>query len=190
MKNIQIGNFKIENALQKDDTIEIEGFACHFNKENLNGEIVDANSFTTFFKMMEEGKLKPKLNWNHTDTLIGGINDIISVDEGLYMNAYLNTNIAIVRDMIGPSVLAKELDSFSTEGYIQNGYDGIVEMEDGSYYVKDFLLTAVAVVPTPADWNATFTLKNFIDEYKASKQTEISRLKEENDKKSKYYLFF
>ena len=123
------------------------------------------------------------MNWNHSDQLIGGIRDIISVDEGLYMTAYLNNKIALVRDMITPSVLAGELDSFSTEGYIQNGYDGIEENEDGSYYVKDFLLTAVAIVPTPADPNATFTLKNFIDEYQAQKIQQ-----NETIKKSKWYL--
>ena len=75
-------------------------------------------------------------------------------------------------------------NSFSTEGYIQNGYDGIVENEDGSYYVKDFLLTAVAIVPTPADPNATFTLRNFIDEYKLQREEIINKIQ------SKYYLFF
>lgn len=183
MKNIFLGQYKIENAIAKEDTIEIEGFACHFGRPNLNREIVDEKSFNTFFKMMEEGQLKPKLNWNHSDQLIGGIRDIISVDEGLYMTAYLNNKIALVRDMIAPSVLAGELDSFSTEGFLLNGYDGIEENEDGSYYVKDFLLTAVSVVATPADPNATFTLKNFIDEYQAQKIQQ-----NETIIKSKWYL--
>lgn len=186
MKNIFLGQYKIDNAIQKDDNIEIEGFICHFGKANLNQEIVDSQSFNTFFNMMENGQLKPKLNYNHTDSLIGGIRDIISVDEGLYMSAYLNNNIALVRDMIAPSVLAGELDSFSTEGYIQNGYEGIVENEDGSYYVKDFLLTAVAIVPTPADPLATFTLKNFIDEYKLKKEEQVETI----NSNSKFYLFF
>lgn len=180
MKNIFLGQYKIDNAVQKDDNLEIEGFICHFGKANLNQEIVDSKSFDTFFNMMENKQIKPKLNYNHTDSLIGGIHDIISVDEGLYMSAYLNNNIALVRDMIAPSILAGELDSFSTEGYIQNGYDGIVENEDGSYYVKDFLLTAVAIVPTPADPNATFTLRNFIAEYKLQKRAEQEKLQKDS----------
>lgn len=185
MKNLLLGSFQIENAVNKEDTIEFEGFACHFNKANLNNEIVDAASFNTFFKMYEDGRIKPKLNYNHTDMLIGGIREIISMDEGLYMSAYLNNKIALVRDMIGPSVMAGELNQMSTEGYIMNGYDGIVEHDNGQYYVKDFLLVAVAVVPTPADPDATFTLKNYLAEYAAKKAEE----KEEIEKNSrKVYL--
>lgn len=190
MKNIVLGNFKIENAVNKEDIIEIEGFACHFGKKNLNNEIVNAQSFDTFFKMYENKELVPKLNYNHDNNyIIGGINDIISVEEGLYMSAYLNNKVSIVREMIAPNVLDGTLNAFSTEGFIKDGYNGIEENEDGSYYVKDFLLTMVAIVPTPADPSAHFSLKNFIDEYKANKKAEEEKIKEENQVKSKYYLF-
>ena len=86
--------------------------------------------------------------------------------------------------MIIPNILSGDLNSFSTEGYIKDGYNGIVENEDGTYYVKDFLLTAVGIVPTPADWDATFTLANYLKGYEEDK-----RKRESEEQKRKWYLF-
>ena len=167
MNNILLGNYRITNAIQNENKFEIEGYICHFNVANLNREIVDKKSFDKFFQMMENKQIKPKLNYNHTDNIIGGINKIDVVEDGLFMKAYINRDVAIVRDMIEPNIRSGEIDSFSTEGYVPGGYDGIVTNRDGSYYVKDFIITAVSVVSKiPADPNATFTLANYIDEYK------------------------
>lgn len=177
---IFINGLKIENAVNKDNIIEIEGYCCHYQKANLNREIVDEHSFEKFFNLYSDKIIVPKLNYNHTDTLIGGIDEIASFDEGLYMRAHLNKAIKIVEDMILPSVEDGQLTQFSTEGFIDNGWKGIQENEDGTYYVKDFILTAVAIVPTPADPQATFTLKNYIDENIAKRELEKA--------KSKWYL--
>lgn len=186
MEKIFINDFKIENAVEEDNFLAIEGYCCHYNKTNLNDERVDAHSFDTFFEMYVNNQLSPKLNYNHnSDYIIGSIDDFESMEDGLYMKARVNKNVAICKDMIIPNILSKTLDSFSTEGYIKNGYDGIIENKDGSYYVKDFLLTAVAIVPTPADWDAKFSLANYLQEYKAKKEEE----KKEIEKKSKWYLF-
>lgn len=182
MNKIFINGLKIENAVQKDNLIEIEGYCCHFDRPNLNREIVDESSFDKFFSMYNDGVITPKLNYNHDQNmLIGGIDEIVSFQEGLYMRAHLNKAVKIVEEMILPCIEAGDLDSFSTEGYIDNGWKGITENEDGTYYVKDFILTAVGVVPTPADWDAKFTLKNFVDENLAKRELE-------NAKKSKWYL--
>lgn len=186
MEKIFINDLKIENAVDNDKFLAIEGYCCHFNKTNLNSERVDEHSFDTFFDMYVNNKLSPKLNWNHDNNLIiGSIDDLTAMKEGLYMKARINKDVAICRDMIIPNVLNHTLDSLSTEGYILGGYDGIVENSDGSYYVKDFCLTMVAITPTPADWDAKFTLSNFINEYKAKKEEE----RKEIEKKSKWYLF-
>lgn len=161
---------KIENAAVDGDVLRIGGYACHYDVTNLNSERVNAKSFDSFFCLYNEGKLKPRLNWEHTDTVIGGIDEIVSKENGLWINCHLNQGVKIVSDMIAPNILSGDLDSFSTEGYILNGYNGIVEnAEDDSYYVKDFILTAVSIVRTPADWDAVFTVQNFIDEFKANK---------------------
>lgn len=185
MNKIFINDLKIENAVETDSLLNIEGYCCHFNKTNLNMERVDEHSFDTFFEMYVEGKLVPKLNYNHTDTIIGGIDDFDTRKDGLYIKAHVNKNVAICKDMIIPNILSGDLNAFSTEGFIKDGYDGIVENKDGSYYVKDFLLTHVSVVSCPADWDAKFSLSNFINEYKAQKEEE----RKEIEKKSKWYLF-
>lgn len=157
--------FKIENAVTEDNNLVINGMAAHYNVRNLNDEIVDANSFSEFFNLYNEGKLTPALNWNHSDTIIGGVDLIESRKDGLWMQAHLNGNVAICRDMIIPCIMGNELNSFSTEGYIRDGVNGVDFNEDGSYYVRNFLLTAVAIVPTPADSDAKFSVKNYLLEY-------------------------
>lgn len=155
--------FKIENAVKEDNNLVISGMAAHYNVRNLNDEIVNADSFNEFFSLYNDGKLTPALNYNHTDTIIGGIDLIESREEGLWLQAHLNGNVAICRDMIIPCILGNELKSFSTEGFIRGGVDGVDFNDDGSYYVRNFMLTAVAVVSTPADADATFTVKNYLD---------------------------
>lgn len=172
--------FKIENAVADDNLLKIEGYFCHFNKMNLNGEVVDENSFKEFFKMYGEKKIQPALNFNHTDSLIGGIDNVTSKGDGLWLNAHLNRNVALVRDMIEPCIMAGDLNSFSSEGYIAGGWDGITELKDGGYYVKNFMLTAVAVVAVPADPDAKFSLQNFLSANKPVAPEPV---------KSKWYLF-
>lgn len=166
MKNIRLNQiYKIENASSEDGFLKIEGYCAHYNKMNLNDEVVDAKSFDTFFSLYNSHQVTPHLTWEHTDQVIGGIDEIVSKNNGLWLSAHLNSNVKIVSDMIAPNVLAGDIDKLSTEGYIMNGIDGIVQNDDGSYYVKDFLLTAVSVVRTPADPAAQFTVKNFIEEW-------------------------
>lgn len=93
------------------------------------------------------------------------------------MKAFLNRDVKINSDMIIPNILAGTINGFSTEGFIQDGWDGIVELESGGYYVKNFILTAVAVTATPADWDAKFSLSNFIKEYKDKKEKESEEIK-------------
>jgi len=168
---------KIENASAEDGFLHIEGYAAHYNKKNLNEELVDNRSFDYFFSLYNSNELKPKLTWEHTDQVIGGIDNIVSKKEGLWISARLNYNVKIVEEMIAPNIIAGDIDSFSTEGFVRNGYDGIIENKDGSYYVKDFILTAVSVVRTPADSAAVFSVANYIKEFASKKHS------------SKWYLF-
>lgn len=183
MENLFINNLFIENAKEEADRLTIAGYCCHFDKVNLNSEIVDEDSFKTFFSMYDEGKIAPKLNYNHDNQLIiGSIDEIISDKTGLYMTAHLNRGVKINDEMIIPNVLNKTLDQFSTEGFIKDGYNGIIEHEDGSYYVKNFILTMVAIVPTPADPDAKFSLVNYINDYAARKAEEKKEI-EKNSRK-------
>lgn len=182
---IFINDLRIENSVERDDRLDIEGFCCHFNTTNLNNEIVDAKSFDEFFQLRKEGKLSPALNYNHTDTIIGGIDDIETFKEGLYMTAHINKNVAICKDMIIPLILSNDISGLSTEGFIKNGWDGIVTNEDDSYYVKSFILTGVAVCAVPADWDARFSLSNYLNEYRQHKEEEKREIEKNT---SKWYL--
>ena len=180
-KNLILNDFKLENATLENEFIKISGYAAHYNRVNLNSEPVDANSFNHFFTLYNAKELKPHLTWQHEDIVIGGIDNVESRDKGLWMDAHLNTNVKIVADMIAPNVLSGDIDSVSTEGFIRNGYEGIVENSDGSYYVRDFILTAISVVRNPADALAKFTVQNYIDDWKKQQAESIKR---------KLYYFF
>lgn len=155
--------FTITNAVEDDNALHIEGYAAHYNRANLNREIVNASSFDAFFKLYNEGKLRPCLSYEHDNTLIiGAIDNLESKKDGLYMNAHLTRSVPLCQTLI-PNILAGNISSFSTEGMVLNGVDGIEYMDNGDYFVKDFMLTAVSVVNTPADWDAKFTVKNYLD---------------------------
>lgn len=172
---ILYNNFNIENAVEEEDSLKIEGYCAHFNKANLNNEIVTETSFNEFFSLYNSGKHKPALNYNHTDQIIGGIDGITKNSEGLFMTAHINKNVPIC-EMIIPNVLKGDITGLSTEGYIVGGVDGVDFLDDDTYVVKNFLLTAVAVTPTPADWAAQFCVKNYLEHNKISKPEPQKRI--------------
>lgn len=146
-----------------EDKFFVEGYACHYHTPNLNNEIVDASSFEKFFEMRKDGKISTKLNYQHnSDHLIGGVDDIVSLQDGLYITAHLNKGVKLCSETLIPNIIGGDLNAFSTEGFVLDGYNGIVENNDNTYYVKNFILTSVALVTTPADYNAKFSIKNFI----------------------------
>lgn len=175
--------FTLENAAEDSDRINIVGYACKYNQINLNSELVDSRSFDAFFSLYNGKKLSPYFNWEHTDSTIGGIDEITSDSDGLVVKAHLIKDVAIVRDMIAPLVMSGDLNSFSTEGSVLNGFDDIVELPDGKgYYVKNFILKGVSVVRTPACPEAKFSLANYIREYE-----EAMRQREDTIRR-KWYL--
>lgn len=156
----------IQNASEDGNRLNIEGWAAHFNRANLNGEVTDKNSYNVYFQMRNEGKIRTLLNYEHTDTVIGDVDDIECKNEGLWVKCHLNKGVKINDEMIIPNVLAGTLNSFSTEGIVQGGYDGIVELDNGNFYVKNLILTSLSIVRTPADWDATFSVANFLQTHK------------------------
>lgn len=163
-------NLLITNAVEEDNMLRIEGTAAHFGEANLNNEIVDEKSFDSFFLLYREGKLTPVLNFNHDPyALIGGIDNIYTKDNALWCSAHLNKDIAICRDTLIPMVMSGDIKSYSTEGWV--GFNDIVEHDDGTYYCKNFMLTGVAVVSLPADYNSEFCVKNFYESHKVAKPT-------------------
>lgn len=164
MKNrIYLNGLGITNVTNTENFVNIEGYAAHFGQPNLNREIVNADSFSEFFELYNAGKLRPRLNYEHSEQLLGGIDNLEIKDNGLYVQAHLNKNVKIVADTILPLIESNDISSFSTEGFID--WNDVVEYEDGSYYAKSFMLTGVSIVATPADPEAKFSLNSFITEY-------------------------
>lgn len=169
----------------EDDKLNIEGFAAHFGKPNLNNEIVFKESFDLFFDTYNKGQIKPILNFEHqNDKQIGGIDSLVVMSDGLYMYAHINRNIPYCNDWLIPNIMAGDVNKLSTEGICVGGQNGIKVNEDGSYVVLNFLLTAVAITRIPADHKAEFTVKNYLESFKKTEE-------EVNDdiKKTKWYLF-
>lgn len=174
-RKIYLNGLDIVNVVNSENTASIEGYAAHFNVPNLNYEIVDANSFNDFFELYNAGKIKPRLNWEHGDTILGGIDSLEIKDNGLYMKAHLNKGVKLVSDTILPLIEGGDLNSFSTEGFID--WNSIVENEDGTYYAKSFMLVGVSIVSVPADPEAKFSLNSFIKEYIESKKETVEEIK-------------
>lgn len=174
---IESPTLHITNAVEDKDFLIIEGTAAHFDVPNLNNEIVGKESFDKFFEMYSSNKIIPSLTYNHdSNNLIGGIDDVYIEKDTLMCLAHINKNIKFCADTLIPSILAGDTKSYSTEGFVN--YDDIVEHEDGTYYCKNFMLTAISVVNLPADYKSEFVIKNWYEAEKALRKP-----------KSKWYLF-
>lgn len=174
-------DIKLINLKEDDGKMFLEGYACHYNKTNLNSQVVNAKSFNTYFDLLSKNTIsRAIMNWEHDmNKQIGAIDNITSDDDGLFIEAHLNTEIPFVNEWLVPNIKANDLSGLSTEGYVYGGINGIIMNEDGSYYVKDMILTAVALTNNPADVDARFSLANAVKEWNLEKEI----------KKSKWYLF-
>lgn len=139
--------------------MNIRGYACHFNKRNSNGEIVNADSFTNTLKYYKDNGIKVPINYNHnSDMIIGHIERFYTATDGLYIDAVLNEDIDDVKNFVMPLVKDGTLSCFSTEGYIPR--KDIERINDNTYLAKTFDLRAVAVVNLPADIEAKFVFNS------------------------------
>lgn len=155
--------YTINNVIENDDHVTITGSAAHFGAANLNGQIVDSKSFENSIKMFRENVIIPALNYNHdSNALIGGITDLYTTDSTLEVEAKLNKNIPLVRDMILPLISDGTLRSFSTEGYISMA--DCKDCGNNTYYTPNFSLRAIAIVSVPADHESRFTIRNYFDD--------------------------
>lgn len=161
---------RIENETKTEGNLMyIEGYACHFNECNHNGEIVDANSFRAFLDEMERAGQKPMMNYMHTDQLIGGWDSIETDDTGLYVKGHLCLDMPFVRDTVLPLYNAGDLCHLSTEGFTP--WNTIEEREDGDY-LGQFTLTAIALVALPADFSAKANIRNELKAWKESQNVQ------------------
>lgn len=160
------------NFSEEGDKALIEGRATRFNNTNLNHQVVDKNSFNSFFKLWNEGTASVQMNYEHTyDKIIGGVDEIEAKEDGLYVKAHLNREIPFVSEWLLPNIKNHDITGLSTEGYVLNGPDGISWIDKNTYYVKDFILSALAVTTHPADVEAKFSLANAVEQWQIERET-------------------
>lgn len=173
MEKYTLNAIRIENSAKPTDEglMHIEGYVCHFGKPNHNGEIVSESSFAKFFKELKNGGQMPMFNYNHDSALIiGGWDEIVSDDNGLYAKGHINTNVALVRDTIKPLMDSGDLNGLSTEGYIN--METAEWDKAGNLIAKDFALTGIALVALPADFAAGIETQNRIELKRENKKDE------------------
>lgn len=183
-QKIYFNNIQITNAADDGNVGRIEGYAAHWFTDNMNSERVNSTSFDTFFNLMEDGKIQPIVNYNHDSNMVVGKIDALDRDsKGLIMKAHINKNVAFVRDTLWPLIVAGDMTGLSTEGYIPSAQD-IEWLNDETYFVKCFILTAVAITPIPADGGARFSLANAVRNLKPTDDEVRDTIA-----KSKWFLF-
>ena len=159
MEKLILNALKLDRVVRSeaDGLVAVEGYACHYNTANHNGEIVDEASFRSWLDTLGKGGMMPIFNYQHGEQIIGGWDRFESDATGLKAYGHLNTNVAFVRDNILPLVEAGDVSHLSTEGWCD--WDDLEERGD-DLYLRNFKLTGVSLVAMPADFGAKMTLKN------------------------------
>lgn len=144
-------------ASDNSDLLIVEGYGCHFNSENGNGEIVTVDSFADFFNELKNGGQMPYFNYQHMPTdIIGGWDEITADETGLYCRGHINKKVALVRDTVLPLIESGDLAGLSTEGYSMGWYDE----QNNIWHAEKFLLLGISLVSLPADFAAQMVVKN------------------------------
>lgn len=164
----------ITNAAEDGSVMRIEGYTAHWDEANLNRQRVNSKSFDKFFEMLKAGKLDyPVMNYNHDQNqLIGKVDSLERDGSGLFIKAHINKEVAFVRDTLLPLILNGDIDKLSTEGYITK--NDVEFFDDGTFYIRNFMLSAIAVVSVPADWDAEFSVVNVVNRLKPTDE-EVKR---------------
>lgn len=175
MEKLILNALRLERVEPKtaDGLIPVEGYACHFNKPNKHGEIVDEASFKNFFAELKEGGMMPVFNYQHTPQVIGGWDRFETDATGLKAYGHLNANAAEVRDNILPLVEAGDVAYLSTEGWCP--FDDVEERGE-NYYLANFKLLGVSLVSLPADFGAAMKIKNEMEARKKAAKPKYKKL--------------
>lgn len=177
-------SINLQNILEipEDNKLYISGYAMHFNEINHNGEMVRPGAFDEFFAELKEHNILPIFNAFHKqDYLIGAWEEIKQDETGLYVEGFLDLNIAEVRDNIAPLVKNGALSGLSTEMWIN--YNDIEDKGD-HYVVNKAMLTGISLVPIPADFSARIVVKNNLENQNPSTEPVENQLDPDNQEKS------
>lgn len=169
MEKVILNEYCSINSVKEEEgsnLIRIEGYACHFNVANKNGEIVHRGSFVDCLKEFKEENRMPIMNFNHNpDMLIGGWDSFEIKEDGLFAKGHLNKDVALVRDTVLPLIKSGDLRGLSTEGFTK--WADVERMENGVLRLNRFMLMGVSLVALPADSRADLSLKNRMNKEKS-----------------------
>lgn len=131
-----------------DEFVHIEGFAATFGNIDREGDIIAKGAFTNTLT-----KRKPKLlNQHRMDQLVGVIDMIAEVEEGLFIKGRMPKANSMVMDML-PLLKMGALGDFSI------GFN-VVDSDtahDGTRTLKELDLWEVSLVTIPANEKAKVT---------------------------------
>lgn len=163
---------KLENGniTTDGDVMTIKGYACHFGKPNLNGEVVTKDSFDEGFKLMAESTVMPTINLMHSPVIVGGWDKLTPDDKGLYVEGRIILT-PYVKDNIAPLITSGFLSHLSTEGYVTDW-----ESKEDYYVAKNFFLLRISLVDIPADFQAAPTFNALSLNRRTGKKTVNSEL--------------
>ena len=162
-KEMRLNALRLTNTHTAEDNADlliVEGYGCHFNKANGNGEIVTVDSFADFFNELRNGGQMPYFNYQHQpDQIIGGWDSIEADETGLVCRGHLNKRVALVRDTVLPLVESGDLAGLSTEGYAMGWYDEELNV----WHAEKFMLLGISLVSLPADFGAQMIVRNNLE---------------------------
>lgn len=172
MERVILNEYCSINAVHDDEEtnlVKIEGYACHFDIANKNGEIVHKNSFTDCLAEFRKENRMPMMNFNHNpDLIIGGWEEFEIRNDGLFAKGHLNKDVALVRDTVLPLIKSGDLKGLSTEGYTK--WADIEQLDNGILRLNRFMLMGVALVALPADPKTDIALRNRIEKKSLSEK--------------------
>lgn len=155
------------------DLLLVEGYGCHFGVPNGNDEEVKETSFADFFDQLRNGGQMPYFNFQHdANLIIGGWDEIVADERGLYCKGHINKKVAIVRDTVLPLIESGDLSGLSTEGYSMGWYD----RDTNIWHAEKFILLGISLVSLPADFGAQMVVKNSMLLREAHREDEMTKV--------------
>lgn len=142
------GDFKVS---QKDDDIEIKGYASTFGNIDRVGEIISPNAFDETIKEYMTNPILLTNHENNTKAVLGTVTKIEIDKKGLYIEAKL-TKAEDVAPII-QKIKEGHIRAFSIGGIFE--YQGNL--------ISKVKLYEISVVAVPANQEALFTVKSFSD---------------------------
>ncbi len=151
--------FYFENSKEVEEGILLSGYFKKWNVNNFNNEEYAKNAYDKFINnYFIKNKLNVPINlmhgWNF-ESLAGKIQNMKKDDTGIFIEVLISKG-AVYFENVKQLLKDKVLQGFSDEGFAED-YE---KKEDGSYLIKEAVLTKISLVDIPAEATAKIEIKN------------------------------